>query len=98
MKLPCEIWAHHKQRVFSVHNSSIMQDLQDDISELSSIPPYSSSHRSSPPIQVDYLSDISSKLRHPIRPSLAMDETEYGLGWMLGTDRGCGVRPDGCFR
>lgn len=74
-----------------------MQDLQEDISELSSIPPYPSSFRSSPSIQVDYLSDISNEPKGPVRPSLAIDGTDCGLGWMPGTKSGCGVRPDGCL-
>ena len=46
-------------------------------------------------------SDISpdkpgSEHKRPVRPSLAMDGTDYGLGWTPGADGGCGVRPDGC--
>jgi len=40
--------------------------------------------------------NLSSEPKRPVRPSLAMDGTDCRLGWMPGTDGGCGVRPGGC--
>jgi len=37
-----------------------------------------------------------SEPKRPVSPSLAMERTDCGLGWIPWMDGSCGVRPDCC--